>query len=116
MAAPDSLPGSSSFRREKSVRLEKYLSHDLASLCFMHREFKGHCLSLDKAIDSREVQLLFEDSWYWLHYRFFNCRDAVCRRPIRWPAQIGHLLLEHRQKAIAHDAAKPRLITDPTQP
>jgi hypothetical protein len=33
---------------------------------------------LDEAIESKEVQLLFEDSWYWLHYRFFNCRDCVC--------------------------------------
>src|SRR5439155_8185022 len=31
-----------------------------------------------EAIENREVQLLFDDSWYWLHYRFFNCRDAVC--------------------------------------
>ena len=28
--------------------------------------------------ENEDVQLLFEDSWYWLHYRFFNCRDAVC--------------------------------------
>src|SRR5690606_2004008 len=26
---------------------------------------------------SNEVQLLFEDSWYWLHYRFFGCRDFI---------------------------------------
>jgi hypothetical protein len=43
----------------------------------MHREFEGRFLALDEAIESREVQLLFEDSWYWLHYRFFNCRDTI---------------------------------------
>jgi len=43
----------------------------------MHREFAGRFLALDEAIEDREVRLLFEDSWYWLHYRFFNCRDAI---------------------------------------
>ncbi len=43
----------------------------------MHREFAGRFLALDEAIEAREVRLLFEDSWYWLHYRFFNCRDAI---------------------------------------
>src|SRR5215207_2317799 len=50
----------------------------MPALHFMQREFKGLCLGLDEAIDSQKVQLLFEDSWYWLHYRFFNCRDAIC--------------------------------------
>jgi hypothetical protein len=43
----------------------------------MHREFAGRFLALDEAIEDRDVRLLFEDSWYWLHYRFFNCRDAL---------------------------------------
>src|SRR5262245_2583839 len=50
----------------------------MPALHFMQREFKGLCLGLDEAIESKEVQLLFEDSWYWLHYRFFNCRDCIC--------------------------------------
>jgi len=49
----------------------------MSKLYFMHREFEGQFLALDEAIESREVQLLFEDSWYWLHYRFFNCRDTI---------------------------------------
>jgi hypothetical protein len=56
------------------------LSADSASakLYFMSREFQGLCLGLDEAIESSEIQLLFADSWYWLHYRFFNCRDMIC--------------------------------------
>jgi hypothetical protein len=50
----------------------------MPALHFMQKKFKGLCLGLDEAIESHEVQLLFEDSWYWLHYRFFNCRDAIC--------------------------------------
>jgi hypothetical protein len=50
----------------------------MATLYFMNREFEGRCLDLDEAVESREIRLLFEDSWYWLHYRFFNCRDALC--------------------------------------
>ena len=44
----------------------------------MNREFEGIFLPLDNAIENKEVRLLFQDSWYWLHYRFFNCRDTVC--------------------------------------
>jgi len=50
----------------------------MPALHFMQKQFKGLCLGLDEAIESHEVQLLFADSWYWLHYRFFNCRDAIC--------------------------------------
>jgi len=50
----------------------------MATLYFMQRQFEGVCLGLDEPIESDEVQLLFEDSWYWLHYRFFSCRDAIC--------------------------------------
>jgi hypothetical protein len=50
----------------------------MPALHFMQREFKGLCLGLDEAIENGEVRLLFEDSWYWLHYRFFTCRDAIC--------------------------------------
>jgi hypothetical protein len=49
----------------------------MAKLYFMHREFEGLCLSLDEAIENDEIQLLFSDSWYWLHYRFFR-RDIMC--------------------------------------
>lgn len=50
----------------------------MARLYFMDREFSGaHFLALDQAFESGEVQLLFEDSWYWLHYSFFG-RDAIC--------------------------------------
>lgn len=49
----------------------------MSRLYFMHREFQGEFLALDEAIECRKVQLLFEDSWYWLHYRFFNCRDSL---------------------------------------
>lgn len=47
-------------------------------LYFMNREFEGLCLGLQKAIEGRDVRLLFGDSWYWLHYEFFSCRDYVC--------------------------------------
>ena len=50
----------------------------MTSLYFMGREFKGLCLSLDEPLENRSVQLLFDDSWYWLHYQFFNCRDRIC--------------------------------------
>ena len=49
----------------------------MAHLYFMDREFAGKCLVLDTAIESANVRLLFEDSWYWLHYEFFGCRDAI---------------------------------------
>lgn len=44
----------------------------------MERQFQGKCLKLDEAIGGHEVRLLFEDSWYRLHYRFFNCRNQIC--------------------------------------
>jgi hypothetical protein len=50
----------------------------MAKLYFMNREFAGLCLGLDEAIENGEIRLLFEDSWYWLHYQFFNCRDSLC--------------------------------------
>ena len=50
----------------------------MSRLFFMYREFEGLCFALDEAIEGRDVRLLFEDSWYWLHYRFFNRRDAAC--------------------------------------
>jgi hypothetical protein len=33
----------------------------------MNRQFDGKCLALDESLESGKVQLLFEDSWYWLH-------------------------------------------------
>jgi hypothetical protein len=50
----------------------------MAKLYFMQREFPGDCLSIDEAIEDRDIRLLFGDSWYWLHYRFFQCRDQIC--------------------------------------
>ncbi len=44
----------------------------------MNREFRGLCLALDEDIESGKIELLFPDSWYWLHYSFFNCRDSIC--------------------------------------
>lgn len=43
----------------------------------MHKEFPGHSFALEQSIETREIRLLFEDSWYWLHYCFFNCRDSI---------------------------------------
>jgi hypothetical protein len=50
---------------------------EMTALYFMHKKFEGHCFALDEPIESRDIQLLFKDSWYWLHYRFFNCRDRI---------------------------------------
>lgn len=50
----------------------------MARLYFMNREFEGLCIGLHEAIESRDVRLLFGDSWYWLHYEFFQCRDRIC--------------------------------------
>ena len=45
---------------------------------FMDREFEGKCMALRESIESSDVRLLFGDSWYWLHYEFFACRDWIC--------------------------------------
>ena len=47
-------------------------------LYFMNREFEGLCIGLHEAIEGQDVRLLFGDSWYWLHYEFFQCRDHIC--------------------------------------
>ncbi|GAA5497211.1 hypothetical protein Rhal01_03404 [Rubritalea halochordaticola] len=44
----------------------------------MNREFEGLCIGLHDVIESPKVRLLFDDSWYWLHYEFFQCRDYIC--------------------------------------
>ena len=44
----------------------------------MNRDFDGMCLKIGDLIEHRSVRLLFEDSWYWLHYEFFPCRDSIC--------------------------------------
>ena len=49
----------------------------MAKLYFMHREFEGLYLQWDSRIESEEFHLLFYDSWYWMHYCFFNCRDCI---------------------------------------
>src|SRR5690348_13409950 len=48
----------------------------MAKLYFMQRQFEFLCLDLDEPIESQKIQLIFHDSWYWLHYRFFNCRAS----------------------------------------
>jgi hypothetical protein len=50
----------------------------MPKLFFMNREFQGLCLGLHEEIESPDVRLLFDDSWYWLHYEFFTCRDVIC--------------------------------------
>ena len=47
-------------------------------LYFMNREFEGLCIGLHELIEGQDVRLLFGDSWYWLHYEFFQCRDHIC--------------------------------------
>ena len=49
----------------------------MTKLYFMNRAFEGTSFPLDQAIEDRDIQLLFADSWYWLHYCFFNCRDMI---------------------------------------
>ena len=56
----------------------------MAKLYFLNQEFDGVSMWLDELIEGdgadgigpKGVRLLYYDSWYWLHYRFFNCRDA----------------------------------------
>lgn len=51
----------------------------MAKLYFMHREFSGHSWSVCEMLEDEAFckSLIFEDSWYFLHYRFFG-RDCVC--------------------------------------
>jgi len=44
----------------------------------MDREFEALCLGIQEKIENGDVRLLFGDSWYWLHYEFFQCRDNIC--------------------------------------
>lgn len=46
-------------------------------LYFMQRVFEAKCFRLDDPIEYGEIELLFPDSWYWLHYEFFNARDMI---------------------------------------
>lgn len=61
----------------------------MAKLYFMNRDFKGLCLFLDQEIEQGKIDLLFIDSWFWLHYEFFNCRDCICSETS--PAVRTHL-------------------------
>lgn len=49
----------------------------MAKLYFMDREFEGISFELDQSLECQDIRLLFGDEWYWLHYRFFNCRDRI---------------------------------------
>jgi hypothetical protein len=51
----------------------------MTKLYFMHREFCGHSWAVFEMLedDAFRKSLVFEDSWYFLHYRFFG-RDCVC--------------------------------------
>jgi hypothetical protein len=51
----------------------------MAKLYFMHREFSGHSWAVCEMLEDEAFRksLIFEDSWYFLHYRFFG-RDCVC--------------------------------------
>ena len=49
----------------------------MTRLHFMHHQFEGLCLQWDHRIEEKEIRLLFDDSWYWLHYCFFDCRDCI---------------------------------------
>jgi hypothetical protein len=51
----------------------------MAKLYFMHREFSGHSWDVCAMLGDEAFRksLIFEDSWYFLHYRFFG-RDCVC--------------------------------------
>lgn len=48
-------------------------------LHFMHRDFGGLCWAIDDLLENEafRTSLVFEDSWYFLHYRFFG-RDCIC--------------------------------------
>lgn len=45
----------------------------------MQREFSGRCWAICAMLEDEDFRksLVFEDSWYFLHYRFFG-RDCVC--------------------------------------
>jgi hypothetical protein len=56
----------------------------MAKLYFLNQEFEGASMWLDgliegdgeKGVGTKGIRLLYFDSWRWLHYNFFNCRDA----------------------------------------
>jgi len=60
------------------VSFDVLLKKLMPRLYFMNREFEGLCIGLHEAIEGGKVRLLFGDSWYWLHYEFFQCRDHIC--------------------------------------
>ena len=45
----------------------------------MHREFSGHSWAVSEMLEDEAFckSLIFEDSWYFLRYRFFG-RDCIC--------------------------------------
>jgi hypothetical protein len=51
----------------------------MAKLYFMKREFSGRCWEICDMLEDEAFRksLVFEDSWYFLHYRFFG-RDCIC--------------------------------------
>jgi len=51
----------------------------MTKLYFMQREFAGACWAICDILEDEAFResLVFEDSWYFLHYRFFG-RDSIC--------------------------------------
>ena len=51
----------------------------MPKLYFMQREFSGRCWAICDMLEDEAFRksLVFEDSWCFLHYRFFG-RDCVC--------------------------------------
>ena len=43
----------------------------------MNRKFDGICFDLDDLMECGNLEHIFEDAWYWMHYRFFNSRDRI---------------------------------------
>lgn len=67
-------------RRETGVSTSiRHETNDMAKLHFMEREFAGHCWAIGDMLEDEVFRksLVFQDSWYFLHYRFFG-RDCVC--------------------------------------
>ncbi len=51
----------------------------MAKLYFMQRVFEGHSWTISYRLEDQGFRksLVFEDSWYFLHYCFFR-RDSIC--------------------------------------
>jgi len=51
----------------------------MIKLYFMEREFTGDCWAICNKLEEEVFRnsLIFDDSWYFLHYRFFR-KDCIC--------------------------------------